>query len=224
MSTPCSLGHLLRRVSLLALLLTITACASPTVRTQPHPTPDSTPSPTATSVPFPSPLTSLLGPAPTHCPAGPQLATFTIDDMFGGGFVGGDMFVGRSPVWTLGLYPGARVSLEPVTGTATPSPYPSIKVMWIVGPNYPQPVTLSGHELSTDAPVWFDLSPVGNGPGNPVTMAVLDPAAPNRGDTRNASGLWNIWGILLYFFASGCYQITAAWAGGSWQMVIAVGR
>lgn len=226
MSTSCSLGPSLTRVSMLALLVALAACASPTVRTQPPPTPASTPSPTATSVPFPAPLTGLLGHAPTNCPAGPPLDTFTIDDTFGGGFTGGDVFVGRSPVWNLGLNTGASLQLESFAGTATPtpSPYPLTKVMWIVGPNYHQAVTLSGHELATGAPVWFDLSAVGSGPGNPMTMAVLDPAQPNRGDTGNASGTWNIWGILLYFFSSGCYQITAAWAGGSWQVVVAVGR
>jgi hypothetical protein len=56
-----------------------------------------------------------------------------------------------------------------------------------------------------------------------MTRAVLDPATPNRGWTTNATGRWNIWGILLYFFRAGCYQIDAAWAGGSWQVVVAVG-
>jgi hypothetical protein len=224
MLTSCSRGQLPIRVSLLALLVTLAACASPAVRTQPTPTPASTPSPTATSVPFPSPLTRPLGLAPKSCPAGPPLDTFTIDDTFGGGFVGGDVFAGRSPVWTLYLNTGTTLSLESFAGTVTPSPYPATKVMWIVGPNYHQPVTLSGHELSTGAPVWFDLSAVGSGPGNPMTTAVLDPANPNRGDTGNTSGLWNIWGILLYFFAAGCYQIDAAWAGGSWQVLVAVGR
>lgn len=64
-----------------------------------------------------------------------------------------------------------------------------------MGPNYSHQVTLSGHELSTGVPVWFDLTAVGSGTGKPVTTAVLDPAHPNRGDTRNTSGLWNIWVI-----------------------------
>ena len=135
------------------------------------------------------------------------------------------MFVGRSPVWNLGLNTGASLALESSPGQpVTPSPYPATKVMWIVGPSYHQPVTLSGHELATGAPVWFDLSAVGSGPGSPLTTAVLNPAAPNRGDTGTASGTWNIWGILIYFFSAGCYQITAAWTGGSWQVVVAVGR
>jgi hypothetical protein len=232
MSTFCSLGRSLTRVSLLVLLVTLVACAIPTVRRQPTPTLASTPAPTVASTPaptvtagpFPSPLTGLLGPTPTHCPAGPPLVTFTIDATFGGGFVGGDVFAGRSPVWTTGLNAGASLQLESFAGTVTPSPYPLTKVMWIVGPNYHQPVMLSGHELSTGAPVWFDLSAVGSGPGNPMTRAVLDPAAPNRGDTGNARGTWNIWGILIYFFSAGCYQIDAAWASGSWQVVFAVGR
>lgn len=204
MSTSCSLGQSLTGVSLLALLVTLAACASPTVRTQPTSTPANAPS-------------------PTKCPAGPPLDTFTIDATFGGGFTGGDVFVGRSPVWNLGLNTGESVSLESFPAqTVTSSSYLSTKVMWVVGPNYHQPVTLTGHDLSTGAPVWFDLSAVGSSPGNPMRTAVLDPANPNRGDTDNARGTWNIWGILLYFFAAGCYQITAAWSGGSWQIVVAV--
>jgi hypothetical protein len=73
-------------VSLLALVLldTLAACAHPTVRTPPTPMPVASPSPTATSVPFPAPLTTLLGPAPAQCLAGPPLDTFAIDDTFGG--------------------------------------------------------------------------------------------------------------------------------------------
>ena len=132
----------------------LAACASPTVRTQP------TPTLAATAVPFPSPHTGLLGPAPKSCPAGPPLDTFTIDATFGGGFVGGDVFVGRSPVWNLGLNTGESLPLESFPGQpATPSSYPGTKILWVVGPNYRQPVTLSGHELSTGVPVWFDLGP-----------------------------------------------------------------
>lgn len=227
-SQSCSRGRSLLRASLLALLLlTLAACASPPVRLQPTSTAAAsarTPAPTTTVVPFPAPLNGLLGPAPTQCPVGPPLRAFTVDDTFGGGFVRGAVFAGGSPVWNLGLSAGARLQLESLAGTVTPFPYPSTKVMWIVGPSYHQPVTLSGHELSTGAPVWFDLSAVGSGPGAPMTQAALDPTNPNRGETTNASGVWHIWGILLYFFSAGCYQITASWAGGSWQVVVAVGR
>ncbi len=218
MSTFCSPGRSLRRVSLLVLLVTLAACASSTVRRQPIPTlaSTSTPAPTVASGPFPAPLTGLLGPAPTQCPAGPPLDTLSFA---GGGFSGNAVFVGRSPIWNLGINSGENQQLVVI-----PTGYPSTKVMWIVGPNYHQPVTLSGHELSTGAPVWFDLSsPGGSSPGDPMTRAVLDPAAPNRGATTNASGRWNIWGILLYFFRAGCYQIDAVWASGSWQIVVAVG-
>ena len=75
MSTFCSL----------VLLVTLAACASPTVRSQPTPTlaSTSTPAPTVTAGPFPAPLTGLLGPAPTQCPAGPPLDTLSFD---GGAF------------------------------------------------------------------------------------------------------------------------------------------
>lgn len=98
-------------------------------------------------------------------------------------------------------------------------PYPSTKVMWVVGPSFARPVTLTGHELHTGAPLWFQIyvAPY-------TTHAVLDPTAPNRGTTDNSTGHWNIWGVGVIVLASGCYELDVTSTGGDWKMVFAAGR
>lgn len=209
----------LARLVSLVTLVSLAACVQTTARVPPQP--HATATATTTAEPLPSPVSGLLGPAPTNCPAGPPLSSMTIDEQFGGGFVGGDVFIGRSPVWNLGLNPGMSLSLES-NGQAE---WPSTKVMWIVGPDFNQPVTLSGHELTTGAPVWFSLG----GSHPETTSALLDPSAPNRGSTNREQGVWHIWGILIYFLHAGCYELDAGWTSGAgsadgWHMILAAGR
>jgi hypothetical protein len=206
-------GCLAALVSLLALA----GCAQSTVHVPPQPTVTATP--TETPLPLPAPVSGLLGPAPTNCPASPSLSSMTIDDQFGGGFTGGDVFSGQSPVWNLGLAPDTALTLNAYTGQ---TPWPGTKVMWVVGPNFNQSVTLSGHELDSGAPIWF-----GKDSAQPqTTHEVLDPSTPNRGSTGREQGLWNIWGILIYFLHAGCYELDASWANGAagWHIILAAGR
>lgn len=108
-----------------------------------------------------------------------------------------------------------------------PSGYYTTKVMWVVGPDYAQPVTLTAAAVHGSTPLWFDIYPANGGPGPTQdiysTRAVLDPGAPNRGGTDNSTGHWNIWGIGLIALSAGCYDFTASWASGSWHTIIAVG-
>jgi hypothetical protein len=171
----------------------------------------------------PTPVTGLLGAAPTSCPSSSShLHSMTTTADFGGGFSAGVVFQGISPVWELGFgrLPGDTLHLN----TNGPTPWPSTKIMWVVGPNFMNPVTLQGRDLLSGVPVWFDLHANGSSPGSPTTLATLDPSNPNRGSTQNSAGHWNIWGILLFFTQSGCYDVESSWAGGQWQAVIPVGR
>jgi hypothetical protein len=148
---------------------------------------------------------------------------------FGGGFIGTTTFTGSSPAWKLGLPSGSSpLQLNALEG---PTPYPATKVMWVVGPNFAQPVTLTGHDVRTATPLWFQLYPSNGIPtDNPdaltayTTHLVLDPAAPNRGSTENSSGHWNIWGIGVMVLAAGCYELDVTWSTGSWRSVFAAGR
>jgi hypothetical protein len=144
-----------------------------------------------------------------------------------GGFVGETRFQGSAPAWELGMGIGP-LHLNDASG---PTPYPSTKVMWVVGPNYSQPVTLTGHDLRSGATLWFQVYPsnsvVTNDPDADsiyTTQAMLDPSAPNRGSTANSTGHWNIWGIGLMVLKAGCYELDVSSQQGSWHMVFAAGR
>src|SRR5579872_1530528 len=137
--------------------------------------PTPTARPTATPS-LPPAVTSTLGPPPTDCATVDPPQTLTTTD-FGGGFSGTTTFDGASPAWELGIGDDGTMPLYGVG-----NPYPSTKIMWVVGPNYAQPVTLSGHELASSAPLWFDIYPnnLTGGQDWYGNAAVLDPAAPNR--------------------------------------------
>jgi hypothetical protein len=166
---------------------------------------------------LPPTVTGTLGPPPSNCHIALPPHEMTVTN-FGGGFIGAATFAGAPPAWELGLGNDGTI-------TMTGSPYPSTKIMWVVGPNYAQPVTLSGRELATGTPFWFDVYPnnLSGGRDTYGTSAVLDPTAPNRGSTDNSSGHWNIWGIGIIATAAGCYQLDVASSAGSWHVVLAVG-
>jgi len=213
----------LQACAALAVLLSGSGCTpGPTVY-QPTPTPFTypTPLPTPTTGPLPPAVNGVLAPLPTDCLATPPPATFTLPADFGGGFVGDFTFAGSSPVWALG--PGAMLRIDQTGEGNQTQPYPSAKVMWIVGPNYFQPVTLSGRELRTNASLWFEVYPRYGETSRYTTQAVLDPGAPNRGSATPRSGRWNIWGIGILVLAAGCYELTVTWPGGSWRTVFAAG-
>lgn len=191
--------------------------------------PEATPLPTGTATPGagPTPVTGLLDPAPTNCPVSSPLQMLTQEN-FGGGFSSPISFLGASPVWQFGLPQGGGTLNLNQNGA---EPLPGTKVLWVVGPNYAQPVTLSGQEVRTGAPLWFtvfapnfrltsDLQAVPSF----TTTATLDPAAPNRGSTDNSTGHWTIFGIGITVVAAGCYQLDVSWPGGSWHAIYAVGR
>jgi hypothetical protein len=232
-------GHARRLVLLAALLAAILtmlpgcSLAGQPNTVRPGNTPTATPAgPTPLPTPplgvRPSPVAGMLGPAPTDCAAVAPPATMTVTD-FGGGFSGTTTFTGGAPVWTQGLPSGS--SPLHLNASGEPTPYPGTKVMWIVGPNYPQPVTLTGHDLRTGMPLWFALYP-SNGVSNDnpdaltayTTHLVLDPAAPNRGSAENSRGDWNIWGVGLVVLAAGCYELDVTWTTGSWRSAFAAGR
>jgi hypothetical protein len=226
---------LLRRVApvaamlLLAALLMLAACSaeeSTAPATAATRSPIVAPAATMTPVLPPTPAGSVLGPAPTNCPALPPPQTFTMASGFGGGFIDPVSFTGGSPVWELGL----SSPLHSGQFGGPDNPYPSFQVMWIVGPNVTQPVTLKGHELHAGTPLWFEIFPTNAAPITPQTrslytmQAVLDPASPNRGGTTNSKGHWGIWGIGIIPLAAGCYDLEVAWTGGDWHTVFAAGR
>jgi hypothetical protein len=210
------------RASLLVLLLIAAGCALDRATPQASPTATPYPRPSAlpTSTPgaLPPAVTGPLAPAPTDCATLPAPQTFTLPPDFGGGFHSDFTFTGSSPIWALG--PGSPLLVQQ---PSVDQPYPSTKVMWIVGPNYFQPVTLSGRELRSNAPMWFEVYQGAGTTSIFTTHATLDPGAPNRGSTEPSSGHWNIWGIGLLVLSAGCYELDVTWSGGSWRTIYAAG-
>jgi len=211
---PALLATCITTSAALALLSGCSVDRSPTVSQAST----ATPSPTQIILPPSTPpptVTGTLSAPPSNCHTSPPIQTMTVND-FGGGFIGTTTFAGASPAWELGF--GSEMAMS---GT----PYPSTKIMWVVGPNYAQPVTLSGHELRTGAPLWFDIYPNNRTGGDDyyTTSATLDPSAPNRGSTDNSTGQWNIWGIGIIATAAGCYQLDVTSSAGTWHAVLAVG-
>lgn len=213
---PMRLGMLLMAGVAVVTLASCDLTGAPATQSTPHTSPivSFSPSPQMT---MPPQVTSILGPPPSNCPKANPAKTLTITD-FGGGFSGITTFEGDSPAWELGFDPNG-------TFAAKGTPYPSSKIMWVVGPNINLPVTLSGRDLRHDAPLWFDIYPpnVGGGTDYYTTSAVLDPAYPNRGSTTNNLGHWNIWGIGIIVSAASCYQLDITSSAGSWHTVFAAG-
>ena len=207
--------------AVLVPLLTVAACTpGPTVR-QSTPTPFTRPTPLPTPTPglLPPSVTGPLAPAPTDCATLAPPQTYTLPPDFGGGFHGASVFSGSTPAWELGL-PSTLQVQQP----SADQPYPGTKVMWIVGPNYFEPVTLSGRELRSNAPLWFEIYAGGMLATSVfTTSATLDPGAPNRDTAEPGSGHWGVWGIGLLVLTAGCYELDVTWSGGSWRTVYAAG-
>ena len=209
----------------LAVVIVVAGCSlisSPPSRLSPSPSPTiPTTNPTRTlspspSGPMPPTVTAPLGPPPADCPIAGPPQTMTSSD-FGGGFVGTVRFAGASPAWELGIETTGVVAVAGI-------PYPSTKLMWVVGPGYDLPVTLSGHDLRSGVPLWFDVYPPNaTGTDEFGTSAVLDPTQPNRGRTTNRTGRWNIWGIGLIVDAASCFDLEVTAEAGSWHTVFAAG-
>ena len=144
-----------------------------------------TPIPTLSPVPppaapHPPQVASTLGPPPKNCAIALPPRTMSVTN-FGGGFSGTATFQGGSPAWELGFGTDGMLAAQGV-------PYPGSKIMWVVGPNVSQPVTLSGRDLHSGAPLWFEMYPPNYGGGKDyfTTTAVLDPVAPTVAAQRTA--------------------------------------
>ncbi len=227
--------------AVLVLGLGLTGCATPAptlITGSPAVTPTSAPSielqsPNTTSPakPTPSaatpadtvpPSVTTLAPIPTGCsPSGPpdRMTVTNLD-----GFTDGVHFLGHSPVWTWGLPDDGVMQLPATSGSD--ARFPNLKVMWIVGPDETQPVTIRGRERTTGSPLWFQVYPSNTAaslPSSYTTTLTLDPAAPNRGYAQNDRGTWLIWGVGVGARTAGCYLTTVSSSKGSWTIELAIG-
>lgn len=163
--------------------------------------------PTTTPIiPTPAPAGVLLPSPPTNCPSAPALASVIAQPS---GFSQPVQLFGQSPVWAPQEYlPQGTVYLDQL---GTPEPYPSLKILWAVGPTQHPEVTVRVTDFQTGALAWWT-----NQNGTPATP-VLD--LPAQADTSG----WITTPTTVAITHSGCYQLIVSWTGGGWHTVFAAG-
>lgn len=204
-------------VAMLALVL-LAACSTshqPVLLTPPVPSP----TPTAQSA-GPQPVSGLLDPAPTSCPATPPLPTKTFAHF--GAFPSPVTLQGGPVVWVPGGYFPGTLHLDADDYTA----YPGTKIIWELGPNYTQAATVQVTNLATGRLAWWGA---GDPPAPNATTAQtlgLNASGPSPADAHGAPPApgWLEYGSFVYFSQAGCYVMEVTWPGGHWRDIFAVGR
>jgi hypothetical protein len=169
------------------------------------------PTPTPILVPTPLPVAGLLGAPPHDCPAAQPPHTLSLAAL--GGFSGPVEMIGGDPVWAVeGYFPAPVVDLNPVSSSVG---WPSIMIMWEIGPHrYPE-VTVRAFALGTGDTAWW-----GVGASNPQVPALaLSPTT----DFPTAID-WVPYRTLLFITHASCYEIQVSWAGGGWYTIFAAGQ
>lgn len=92
-----------------------------------------------------------------------------------------------------------------------------MKVVWELGPNYTQTITIHGQELSDHTPALIQF-----GGDDPTTHAVLDPQHPGHPWSVIGDG-WAEWGSYIVVPKAGCYPLEVSWATGHWAVIFAFG-
>lgn len=222
--TPRGACATMRMCSLCLLMaLVLAGCSSGQSATKTAPT--STVAPTATTVPtatiaapLHTPVAGLLGLVPARCPSAPQLQTRTFTHF--GGFSSSVTLRGGGPVWIAGFYFPTILHLNAQGYTA----WPSTKIIWEIGQNTNQRVTITARNLETGAlGYWF----FNVREPQAASQMTLDPTAPEMtvADYHGAPEPgWQEWGSGLLLYSAGCYELVATWSGGSWRTIFAAGR
>jgi hypothetical protein len=133
--------------------------------------------------------------------------------------------LGTSPAWALGfMAEGSRDVLhiiDSLHGRTGPHGLYR-KVLWLTQPGYAQKVTLSGHSLSNNDPLWFQF-----GSDDPTTTPVLDPAhpgVPGSGDPMGSpQNRYANFPSYLFVPGADCYVLEARWPGGNYSVSFAAG-
>jgi hypothetical protein len=205
----------------ISLILMFTSCSTPFSPVPPIPTSTSEPVSTATLFPpGPSPAPSLLDLPPQHCPPGPPIS-YKVFPKGWGGYQIDQTLTGSSPVWEDYIAPNRPLHLE-IGGGYTP--WPAMKILWEVGPNYTQSVTVQVTNLQTGELAWW-----GTGLGAPRKL-VLDQSGLEPGDHGHPEPGWHEWGSGVYILQAGCYAMDVSWpssdgwSAGHWRIIFAAGR
>jgi hypothetical protein len=154
-----------------------------------------------------------LGSAPTTCP-GPKPHLKRVTPSVAPA-------IGREPVW------GAFYArLDPKTGALHMGggnvPRTRYgwrdKVIWLVGSHHKGVIRLRGHNVTTGSALRFKVLLSGQGV---TTVGLLNHGKPgavtNPGEPKTFPSS-------IYFPKAGCYALNARWGGGSWRLVVGLGR
>ncbi|HEX8998098.1 MAG TPA: hypothetical protein VF812_18885 [Ktedonobacterales bacterium] len=221
-----SVARLALRLCLLGALvaLALAGCAISQAPSPPPvavPTVTAAPTVTATATaqrPLLTPVAGLLQPAPMQCPLAPALQSQQFSHF--GGFSGSITLLGGGPAWIAGPYFPTHLHLDSQGYT----PWPSTKIIWEIGPNAHEPVTITVRNLQTGAPGYWFFNV--REPQAAPTL-VLDPDAP-ASNVVDYHGVpepgWQEWGSGLLLFSAGCYEMDVTSAAGSWRTIFAAGR
>jgi hypothetical protein len=190
---------------LVLVLIILASCSSgnPLVPLKPTPTP---------GIDFPSPAPTEVGPAPQNCPKTSPLPETKVFPAGWGGYLVNTTLYGKTPVWS-DFQPDMQVG--PVPNHY--NPWPGTKVLWEVGPNVTQTVTVRVTNTTTGKAAWWDVGEGAPPPSSPERPLVLDGTlGGNHGSPEPG---WQEWGTWLYILEAGCYSMDVSWPGGHWRLL-----
>jgi hypothetical protein len=185
--------------------------------------PSTTPQATATPVLVPVgaltplPITSTLATPPTNCPgASSPLTTITVPAF--GGFAGSTVQLsGRAPVWIPADYLPQSITGIPEQAppsTTAPGWWPSIFILWEIGPTSHPTVTVQVHNLHSGALAWWAEG--GSTPQAPILVLSPPPDEPTP-------TVYSSYRTELFITHAGCYRMTVTWPGGDWSLIFSAG-
>ncbi len=156
-----------------------------------------------------NPMPAALGAAPQSCMRGPAPVPLSPAVR---------PVIGSAPVWVAG-FDGPQATLH--ISNPAPAAYTrygwSGRLLWEVGPNYPNSIILQGKNLRDGAPLWFQLADQAA-----TTTLILNPGAPHAVSWLGSG--WAEWSSAVYIAVAGCYSLEAIWPGGQWQLIFAAGK
>jgi hypothetical protein len=210
----------------LALAVVVILSAWLPLHNQPHvttrissPTAQNTATPVLVPVgaPTPRPITSTLATPPPTCPGVSSPLTTIKAPAFGDLSGSTVQLSGRAPVWIPVDYLPQSITGIPEQSppsTTTPAWWPSIFILWEIGPTSHPTVTVQVRDLHSGAPAWWTEG--GSSPQVPTLVLSPPPDQPTP-------TVYSSYQTELFITQASCYQMRVTWPGGNWMLIFAAG-